>query len=180
MNAKKILSNYKQIKAKYPDALLLFRSANHYIALNDDSKIVAHICGTQLTNTLTRFEYYKHDFDSIKSHINNDLNLHFYQVKTVGGYYSGFWIDIENDWLCIDSYKDRAIIQKEITQIKKFLIKCVMEYGMRVHYPGWVVGWEDVIENSIKKINEAIKEERQEVKKLPIFDKNDPLKHLRQ
>lgn len=120
------------------------------------------------------------DFDSIKSHINNDLDLHFYQVKAVEGYYSGFWIDIENDWLCIDSYKDRAVIQKEITQIKKFLIKCVMEYGMRVHYPGWCVGWEDVIENSIKKINEKIKEERQKVKKLPIFDKNDPLKHLRQ
>lgn len=120
------------------------------------------------------------DLDSIKSHIKNYLDLHFYQVKTVGGYYSGFWIDIENDWLCIDSYKDRAVIQKEITQIKNFLIKCVSEYGMRVHYPGWCVGWEDVIENSIKKINEKIKEERQKVKKLPIFDKNDPLKHLRQ
>jgi hypothetical protein len=120
------------------------------------------------------------DLDSIDSHINNDLDLHFYQVKTVSGYYSGFWIDIENDWLCIDSYKDRAVIQKEITQIKNFLIKCVMEHDMRVHYPGWCVGWEDVIENSIKKINETIKEERQKVKKLPIFDKNDPLKHLRQ
>lgn len=120
------------------------------------------------------------DIDSIDSHINNDLDLHFYQVKTVTGYYSGFWIDIEQQYLCIDDYKDRAIIQKEITQIKKFLIKCVMEYGMRVHYPGWVVGWEDIIENSIKKINEAIKEERQKVKKLPIFDKNDPLKHLKQ
>jgi hypothetical protein len=120
------------------------------------------------------------DLDSIDSHINNDLDLHFYQVKTVSGYYSGFWIDIENDWLCIDSYKDRAVIQKEITQIKNFLIKCVMEYDMRVHYPGWCVGWEDGIENSIKKINETIKEERQKVKKLPIFDKNDPLKYLRQ
>ena len=61
MNAKEILSNYKQIKAKYPDRLLLFRSASHYIALNDDAKTVAQICGTQLTNTLTRFEYYKLD-----------------------------------------------------------------------------------------------------------------------
>ena len=61
MNAKEILSNYKQIKAKYPDRLLLFRSASHYIALNDDAKTVAHICGTQLNNTLTKFEYYKLD-----------------------------------------------------------------------------------------------------------------------
>lgn len=120
------------------------------------------------------------DFDSIKSHINNDLDLHFYQVKAVEGYYSGFWIDIEQQYLCIDDYKDRAIIQKEITQIKNFLIKCVSEYGMRVHYHGWCVGWEDVVENSIKKIKVAIIEERQKVKKLPIFDKNDPLKHLRQ
>ena len=116
--------------------------------------------------------------DSIKSHINNDLDLHFYCVKTVSGYYNGFWIDIEQQYLCIDGYKDRAIIQKEITQIKNFLIKCVSEYGMRVHYPGWCVGWEDVIEKSIAKKNEAIKDERQKVKKLPIFDEKKPLKHL--
>lgn len=61
MNAYKLLNNWKQIKAKYPDALLLFRSASHYIALNDDAKTVVQICGTQLTNTLTRFEYYKLD-----------------------------------------------------------------------------------------------------------------------
>lgn len=62
MNAHKLLNNWKQIKAKYPDVLLLFRSANHYIALNDDAKIVAYICGTQLNNTLTQFEYYKLDY----------------------------------------------------------------------------------------------------------------------
>lgn len=119
------------------------------------------------------------DADSIKSNINNDLDLHFYQVKIVNGYFNGFWIDIEQQYLCIDDYKDRAIIQKEITQIKNFLIKCVSEYDMRVHYAGYCAGWEDTINDSIKKINETIKEERQKVKKLPIFDEYDPLKHLK-
>lgn len=121
------------------------------------------------------------DRDSVDSLIKCELSdLHFYTVQTVSGYYSGFRINIVQQYLFLDDYKDRVKIQKEITQIKNFLIKCVMEYGMRVHYPGWVVGWEDVVENSIAKINEAIKEERQKVKKLPIFDKNDPLKHLKQ
>lgn len=54
-------SNYKLIKEKYPDALLLFRSGNDYIALNDDADKVAKVCGIQETNTIVKFEYYKLD-----------------------------------------------------------------------------------------------------------------------
>ena len=66
------------------------------------------------------------DRDSIDSLIKCELsNLHFYTVQTVSGYYSGFIINIVQQYLCLDEYKDRVKIQKEITQIKAILIKCV-------------------------------------------------------
>ena len=121
------------------------------------------------------------DRDSIDSLIKCELsNLHFYTVQTVSGYYSGFIINIVQQYLCLDEYKDRVKIQKEITKIKAILIKCVQEYGMRVHYAGYCPGWEDTISDSIKTINKAIKEEREKVKKLPLFDPKDTLKHLKQ
>lgn len=58
---KQLQSNYKSIKEKYHDALLLFRSCNDYIALNDDADKVAKVCGIQKTNTIVKFEYNKLD-----------------------------------------------------------------------------------------------------------------------
>lgn len=59
MNAKQIQNNYKQIKAKYPEHLLLFCVGSNFIALQDDANIVAVVCGIQETNTIVKFSYNK-------------------------------------------------------------------------------------------------------------------------
>lgn len=61
MKAKQIQNNYKQIKEKYPDAILLFRVSSNYIALRDDANIVAEVCGIQKTNTIVKISYDKLD-----------------------------------------------------------------------------------------------------------------------
>ena len=48
-------------------------------------------------------------------------HLHFYNVQTVSGYNSGFSVNIVQQYLCLDEYKDRIRIQKEITLIKDVL-----------------------------------------------------------
>ena len=42
---------FEQMKAKHPDALLLFRMADFYVSYADDAKQVSEICGVTLTRT---------------------------------------------------------------------------------------------------------------------------------
>jgi len=61
MKAIELQNNYNKIKVKYPDAILLFRVGNNFIALRDDANIVAKVCGIQETNTIVKFSYNKLD-----------------------------------------------------------------------------------------------------------------------
>lgn len=61
MKAKRLQANYEQIKAKYPERLLLFRIYSNFIALRDDANIVSEVCGIQKTNTIVKFSYNKLD-----------------------------------------------------------------------------------------------------------------------
>lgn len=61
MKAKELQNQYKQIKEKYPDAILLFCVGSNVIALKNDANIVAEVCGIQKTNTIVKFSYDKLD-----------------------------------------------------------------------------------------------------------------------
>ena|SRR5690349_15080858 len=43
-----LIEQYKAIKAKYPDAILLFRVGDYYEVFNEDAKTVSEILGLQL------------------------------------------------------------------------------------------------------------------------------------
>lgn len=95
--------------------------------------------------------------------------FYYFYVKLEPGYYEGFSIDIEfNFSVCFDDYIDKQNAQKEITQLKKFLLQCINDFECCVVHPGWCTGYEDY-NNSILKLTAAIKEIRQTVKDTPTW-----------
>ena len=46
-----LLDQYKSIKAKYPDAILLFRVGDFYETFGDDAKVVSYHLGLTLTQS---------------------------------------------------------------------------------------------------------------------------------
>lgn len=65
MNKKTISENYSQLKAKYPNAILLFRGYDNYEAYEDDAKACADILGVNISKyddgIATSFKHYNLD-----------------------------------------------------------------------------------------------------------------------
>lgn len=83
---------------------------------------------------------YNGDLDNIKALLKH-FDFIIFHVAIKPGYYEGFYIDIENNYeLCFDCWQDKRTAQKEITQLKEFLIGCV-NMGMCKVSPGWVTSY---------------------------------------
>jgi hypothetical protein len=107
-------------------------------------------------------------YEQVKQTLKNEY-FYYFNVKLEPGYYEGFSIDIEFNFpVCLDSYEDKQLAQKEITSLKAFLLQCINDFECCVVYPGWCTGYEDY-KNSIKKLNAAIAEMRQTVKGTPTY-----------
>lgn len=108
--------------------------------------------------------------------IRDKYSFGYFNVYLVTGYYDGFYLEISQDYMrtydlgrttVIDSYKDRIAINKEISEIKKFLLELV-DIGLVSVYPGWCTGYADR-KQTLKDINKAIKEMREELKSTPTW-----------
>ena len=109
----------------------------------------------------------EYTFEEIET-ILKKYDFYYYHVTIKPGYYEGFSIDIENNFpLCYDDCYGKNEAQKEITQLKNFLLEC-LNCGMCVVYPGWCTRYLDY-NDSIKKIKNAISEMRLEVKTIPTW-----------
>lgn len=96
----------------------------------------------------------------------NQYYFYYFNIRLKPGYYEGFYIDIEYNFpLFFDDYKERQEAQKEITTIKEALIKC-FDYGCCAVHPGWCMAYLNN-NDSLKALQEAIKEMREEVKATP-------------
>lgn len=124
------------------------------------------------------FDVQEYIYDLIHSYYEDDLAnaeevlsrycFAYYHVKIEYGYYEGFSLDIENNYgYCYDSWEDRRYANKEITELKKMLIE-LANIGMVACYPFWIMRYEDH-KGTLKCINEAIKEMRAEVKRIPTW-----------
>jgi hypothetical protein len=113
------------------------------------------------------YDYTVERFDSVNALFKNQ-DFKYYTVSVDGGYYEGFQINISREQLAFDYWYQRKEMHKELTQIKNKIIVAIEEYTMRVCYPGWCIGWKDTIEESLKALNEAIKEERKVINNLKI------------
>ena len=84
------------------------------------------------------------------------------------GYYEGFTLNIENNFpVAFDSWEEKREVQKEITEIKKFLADCAGS-GLVAVFPGWVTAYEDY-RGTLREIESAIAEMRQEVRNTPTW-----------
>lgn len=112
-------------------------------------------------------DYTQERFNSVNDLFKNQ-EFEYYSVSVDAGYYEGFQINISREQLAFDNSYQRKEMHKELTRIKNKIIVAIKEYTMCVCYPGWCIGWEDTIENSLKALNEAIKEERKVINSLKI------------
>ena len=106
------------------------------------------------------------DWENVKS-ILESKRFQYYKVSVESGYYEGFYISIDREYSYLDNYQEKLDMQKELTTLKELLIKCINECGIRVCYPWWATSWEEKIEDSVKVLNEKVKEERDYIKHIP-------------
>ena len=112
-------------------------------------------------------DYYEDDRGNIETELKKH-DFYYYHVKIVPGYYEGFTIDIESNFgIAYDSWEDRREAQKEITEIKQFLIECA-GLGLVVCWPGWCTGYGDY-KQTLAAINEAVKDMRAEARQTPTW-----------
>ena len=110
---------------------------------------------------------YECDYENIKTELEKHY-FYYYHVTIKPGYYEGFTLDIENNFpVALDSWEDRRDANKEITEIKQFLIDCA-GLGLVACSPGWCTGYKDY-KGTLKAIREAVKEMRSELKTVPTW-----------
>lgn len=119
----------------------------------------------------TIHNYYSDDHYQIES-VLEKYDFYYFHVEIVPGYYEGFSIEIEHNFgIYYDDYLEKRDAQKEITQIKKFLLECA-ENNMVECWPGWITSYKSY-EDTIKAISEATKEMRETVKNTPTWRQYD-------
>ena len=106
-------------------------------------------------------------YDEIENELNKH-NFYYYHVTIKPGYYEGFTLDIDNNFsVALDSWQDRRDANKEITEIKAFLIECA-GLGLVQCSPGWCTRYNDY-KGTLKAIKAAIKEMRDELRTIPTW-----------
>ena len=110
---------------------------------------------------------YSCDYDNIKTELEKHY-FYYYHITIKPGYYEGFSLDIENNFpVALDSWEDRRDANKEITEIKQFLIDCA-GLGLVKCSPGWCTRYSDY-NGTIQAIKAAIKAMRDELKTVPTW-----------
>ena len=113
------------------------------------------------------FNAYEDDYTNVEAILEKHM-FYYYHIIIKPGYYEGFTLDIENNFpVAFDGWENRREVNKEITEIKQFLINCA-GLGLVACSPGWCMKYEDY-EGTIKAINVAIKEMREEAKATPTW-----------
>lgn len=98
----------------------------------------------------------------------NNYSFYYFHITLKIGYYEGFSIDIENNFsIFFEDADEKQEAQKEITQIKAFLMDC-MNCGLVSTVPGWCVTYKD-FKDTKADILKAIKDMRAEVAGTPTY-----------
>lgn len=126
-------------------------------------------CGGTVEEAINSYinDCYESDYENISFELSKH-NFQYYHITVKPGYYEGFTLDIENNYsIAYDSWEDKRAAQKEITEIKQFLIACA-GMGLVKCAPGWCPGYSDY-NGTIKAIGEAIRDMREEARSIPTW-----------
>jgi hypothetical protein len=107
-------------------------------------------------------DYISDYYDQVQYRLNQE-DFKIFNVTIEPGYYEGFSIDIKLDYLYFDDYIEKQEAQKEVTQIKNFLLECINDFECTSVYPGWCTGYADY-KKALKDLDDAIWEMRDAVK----------------
>lgn len=94
-------------------------------------------------------------------------NFNYFNVDIEYGYYQGFYINIEFDYLWLDNHAERLTVLKEITQLKKLLFE-LCYIGLVKFSAAWCMGYSSEPETK-RAIKQAIKEMKQDFIKYPTY-----------
>ena len=109
------------------------------------------------------FDYNDFNFEYEEAkNILEKYNFEVLQVKILSGYYNGFSIDIDFDYIYFDDTVEKNNTLKEATQLKKLLFE-LCELGLFACFPGWITTFLDY-ENTKKEIKKAIKDLKIDIK----------------
>ena len=130
---------------------------------------IGYNCNDIDDNDLDNETYFINDlYDSIGCLLKRQ-HFDYFHITLDAGYYEGFYINIENNFnLYFNDYLEKRDAQKEITQIKQFLLSCVNEFGCCAVYPGWCTSYADY-KTTLKEIDAAVQEMRETVKSTPTW-----------
>ena len=123
--------------------------------------------GVNCNNIESDDDYYflQDDYEQIENILYNEHFKHII-VTLEPGYYEGFSININFDYLYFDDCDEKREAQREITRVKAFLSRCINDFNLCACSPGWCTAYYDYKE-SLKQLNAAIKEMRATVKNTP-------------
>ena len=94
--------------------------------------------------------------------------FYYFHVSIAPGYYEGFSLYVENNFpVAFDGWEDKRAAQKEITQIKRFLLACA-DLGLVQVWPGWCTSYKSHAE-TVEAIAAAVRDMREECKDTPTW-----------
>lgn len=100
------------------------------------------------------------NYEEVKN-ILEKYNFNILAVEIEAGYYEGFYINLDFDYLYFENTEEKKEALKEATKLKKLLFE-VLLFGMVSCCPGWCTGY-STEEETKKEIKEAIKELKKEM-----------------
>ena len=115
------------------------------------------------------YDYIRNTAEEDQFNIEYELNKHrfyYYHIKIEPGYYEGFSLDIESNFpIAFNDWTEKREAQKEITEIKQFLLTCV-DLGLCQVFPGWCTSYKDR-PTTIQAVYKAVKKMREEALQTP-------------
>ena len=142
---------------------------NKYVTVGINTDIFT----TEIDEDFDEFEsdFIINDYYEEITNIIAKYTFEYINVEIKSGYYEGFYIDFDIDYCFFDNYKEKMQVLKEITKLKNFLLEC-LENNMYVCFPSWCTTYIDY-EESKKEIIKAMKEFKEDIKKMPTYKTYD-------
>lgn len=127
--------------------------------------------GMNLSHNYDEYDYqceYEYQFEETQ-HTIDKYNFNFFKIGIENGYYEGFYIWIDFDFLYFDDWNEKRQMLKEITQLKHLLNELCYN-GLVKYSPGWCTTYhtEEETKTAIKK---AIRKTKEEIKHFPTYKK---------
>lgn len=117
--------------------------------------------GMDLSHDYDEYDYqceYEYQFEETQNTIDK-YNFNFFKIGIENGYYEGFYIWIDFDFLYFDDWNEKRAMLKEITQLKQLLNELCYN-GLVKYSAGWCMGYytESETKQAIKAVTKEIKQ----------------------